>query len=93
MAIVSREDEEAERWLWTNNALKRPKGWRKRAGYRASWLETRGAADEYWNRWLAAAALRPDLQALAQASLKADRSTPKKPARKRAVRKRGNSLT
>jgi hypothetical protein len=84
VAIVSREDEEAERWLWTNNALKRPKGWRKRAGYRASWLETRGAADEYWNRWLAAAA---------QASLKADGSTPKKPARKRAVRKRGNSLT
>jgi hypothetical protein len=86
---VTRDAEEAERWLWTITALKRPKGWRKGAGYRASWLDARGAADDYWNRWLEATALRPDLQRLATASIKAEGSTAKKPARKRAVRKRG----
>ena len=93
VAAVTRDDEEADRWLWTITALKRPKGWRKGAGHRASWLDARSAADDYWNRWLAAAALRTDLKTLAQASLKAERNAPKKPARKSAVRKRGNSLT
>jgi hypothetical protein len=52
VATVTRDDEEAERWLWTITALKRPKGWRKGAGHRTSWLDARGAADDYWNRWL-----------------------------------------
>jgi hypothetical protein len=34
VATVTRDDEEAERWLWTITALKRPKGWRKGAGHR-----------------------------------------------------------
>jgi hypothetical protein len=59
VATVTRDDDDKERWLWTIAALKRPKGWRKGAGHRASWLEARGAADEYWNRWLTAAALSP----------------------------------
>ena len=50
VATVTRDDEEAERWLWTTTALKRPKGWRKGAGHRTSWLDARGAADDYWNR-------------------------------------------
>jgi hypothetical protein len=83
VATVTRDDEEAERWLWTITALKRPKGWRKGAGHRTSWLDARSASDDYWNRWLAAAALRPDLTTLAQASLRAERNTPKNAARKR----------
>jgi hypothetical protein len=90
VATVTRDDDDdGERWLWTITALKRPKGWRKGAGHRTSWLEARGAADDYWNRWLAAAALRPDIETLAKASLKAERGPAKKPARKSVGRKRG----
>jgi hypothetical protein len=95
VATVTRDDEEAERWLWTITALKRPKGRRKGAGHRTSWLDARGAADDYWNRWLEATALRPDLQRLASASIKAEGSPAKKrtatktPARKSTAVKRG----
>ena len=95
VATVTRDDEEAERWLWTITALKRPKGWRKGAGHRTSWLDARGAADDYWNRWLEATALRPDLQRLATASIKAEgspakkRTPTKRPDRKSTAGKRG----
>jgi hypothetical protein len=62
---------EGEQWLWTITALKGPKGWRKPRGHRAAWLDARAAADEYWERWLTGAALRPDLEALARQSLPA----------------------
>ena len=86
VATVTREGEQGQ-WLWTITALKRPKGWRKGAGHRTSVLEARGAADDYWNRWLEGAALRPDITRLAQESIKADRAS-KKAARKSAPRKR-----
>ena len=85
----ARDDQDGERWLWTITALKRPKGWRKGAGHRTSWLDARGAADEYWSRWLVAAALRPDLETLAKASLKAERGAAKQRAPRSAGRKRG----
>jgi hypothetical protein len=87
VATVTREEGEQGQWLWTVTALKRPKGWRKGAGHRTSVLEARGAADDYWSRWLEGAALRPDIFRLAQESIKADRA-PKKAARKSAPRKR-----
>jgi len=89
VATVARDDQDGERWLWTITALKRPKGWRKGAGHRTSWLDARGAADEYWSRWLVAAALRPDLETLAKASLKAERGAAKQRAPRSAGRKRG----
>ena len=64
--------------MWTITALKRPKGWRKPAGHRTTMLEARGAADDYWSRWLAAIALRPDLPRLAKQSLKAEDGAGKK---------------
>ena len=82
VATVTRDEGEQGQWLWTITALKRPKGWRKGAGHRTSALEARGAADDYWSRWLEGAALRPDIMRLAQESIKAD------PASKRADRKR-----
>ena len=54
VATVTRNEGEQGQWLWTVTALKRPKGWRKGAG-------PRGAADDYWSRWLEGAALRPDI--------------------------------
>jgi len=65
VATVTRDEGEQGQWLWTITALKRPKGWRKGAGHRTSVLEARGAADDYWNRWLEGAALRPDITRLA----------------------------
>ena len=47
----------------------RPKGWRKPIGHRTTWLDARRSADAYWEKWLAAASLRPDLQRLAMQSL------------------------
>jgi hypothetical protein len=82
------KDGEGEGWLWSITALRRPKGWRKPAGHRTSPLDARGAADDYWRRWLDAVALRPDVQTLAKQSLKVEGSA-KKPARKSAARKRG----
>jgi hypothetical protein len=39
------------------------------AGHRTSWIEARRAAEEYWQRWLEEAALRPDLMRLAARSV------------------------
>jgi hypothetical protein len=44
---------------------------RRRRAYADVVTAPRGAADDYWNRWLEAAALRPDLQRLAKTSIKA----------------------
>ena len=74
--------------LWTITALKRPKGWRKGAGHRTTWIDARRAADEYWQKWLEAAALRPDIMRLARESIKAEGA--KKPVRRRSARKAGN---
>jgi len=87
VATVTRDEGEQGQWLWTITALKRPKGWRKGTGHRTSALEARGAANDYWSRWLEGAALRPDIMRLAQESIKADRAS-KRADRKRAPRKR-----
>jgi hypothetical protein len=80
--VVKDADADGEQWLWTITALKRPKGWRKPSGHRAGWLDARGAADEYWERWLAGAALRPDIERLARQSLPAEeRRKRRKPKR------------
>jgi len=57
-SVVRDPDAEQERWLWKIKGLKRPKGWRKPIGPRATWLDARRSADAYWERWLAAASLR-----------------------------------
>jgi hypothetical protein len=81
VATVAKDpNAESEQWVWAITALKRPKGWRKPSGHRAGWLDARGAADEYWERWLAGAALRPDIERLARQSLPRN---PKKAARRR----------
>jgi hypothetical protein len=74
VATVARDDQDGERWLWTITALKRPKGWRKGAGHRTTWIEARRAAEEYWQRWLEEAALRPDMMRLAARSVPKERS-------------------
>lgn len=55
------------RWLWQVHAATRPHGWRN-AGHRTTALAARRAADESWSRWLAAAALKPDIERLAEMS-------------------------
>ena len=66
VATVAKDpDAEREQWAWKIKGLKRPKGWRKPIGHRTTWLDARRAADAYWEKWLAAASLRPDLQRLA----------------------------
>ena len=60
---------EPERWVWKIKGLKRPWGWRKPIGHRTTWLDARRSADAYWEKWCAAASLRPDLQRLALQSL------------------------
>jgi hypothetical protein len=64
---------EREQWLWAITALKRPKGWRKGAGHRTSWIDARRAAEEYWTKWLEEAALRNDVMRLASRSLSRER--------------------
>jgi hypothetical protein len=61
-SVVRDPDAEQERWSWKIEGLKRPKGWRKPIGHRTTWLDARRSADAYWEKWLAAASLRPDLQ-------------------------------
>ena len=68
-SVVRDPDAEQERWSWKVQGLNRPKGWRKPIGHRTTWLDARRSADEYWEKWLAAASLRPDLQRLAMQSL------------------------
>ena len=69
--------------LWRElQGLKRPKGWRKPIGHRTTWLDARRSADAYWEKWLAAASLRPDLQRLAIREVSRLRSAPKHAAGK-----------
>ena len=68
-SVVRDPDVGQERWLWQIQGLKRPKGWRKPIGHRTTWLDARRSADAYWEKWLAAASLRRDLQRLAMQSL------------------------
>jgi hypothetical protein len=83
VATVARNEDEPDRWLWTITALKRPKGWRKGAGHRTTWIDARRAADEYWQKWLEAAALRPDIGRLAAQSVR-ERPKPRKRAAPRS---------
>ena len=68
VAIVTRPpDGPRNRWLWQVAGVERPHGWRN-AGHRTTSLAARRAADEYWARWLEAAALKPDVERLAELS-------------------------
>ena len=55
------------RWEWEVTGVARPANWRS-SGHRTTALAARRAADEYWTRWLEAAALRPDVGRLAELS-------------------------
>ena len=55
------------RWTWQMQGIERPPGWRI-SGHRASVLAARRAADESWSRWLKTAALKPDIERLAERS-------------------------
>ena len=91
VATVTKDGDDGQGWLWTITALKRPKGWCKPAGHRTTMLDARGAADDYWSRWLAAIALRPDLSSLAKQSLKAEGGSGKKATQRRSSAKARNS--
>ena len=81
VATVAKDASEKEQWLWTIAALKRPKGWRKGAGHRTSWIDARRAAEEYWAKWLEQAALWADVMQLASRSLAKERKArPRKQA-------------
>ena len=85
VANVAKEpDAEDEQWSWTVTAVKRPKGWRKGSGHRGTWLEARRAAEEYWARWLAEAALRPDIGRLAANTLAAEEQSRRRLKRPRS---------
>src|SRR4051812_13634238 len=58
----------SERWDWEVTGAGRLKRARN-SGHRTNELDARRAADTYWERWLEATALRPDLQRLAEESL------------------------
>jgi hypothetical protein len=58
----------SERWDWEVAGAGRLKGARN-SGHRTNELDARRAADAFWQRWLEATALRPDVQRLAQESL------------------------
>ena len=77
--------EAEDRWNWNITAIKRPKGWRKGTGHRTEWLQARAAAEEYWERWISAAALRPDIGQLASQSLAAE-ARPKRRLREKKRR-------
>jgi hypothetical protein len=57
----------ARRWEWEVSGVTRPAGWRN-SGHRSTAIAARRSADEYWKRWLEAAALRPDVERLAELS-------------------------
>jgi hypothetical protein len=70
VAIVAPKPGGGARWLWDVSGAGRPHGWRN-SGHRTTALAARRAADEYWTKWLQAAALKPDINRLARASLPA----------------------
>ena len=71
--VASATKAEENRWNWEVPGAGKPKGWRN-SGHRTDELEARRAADAYWDKWLGAAALKPDLGRLAEGSV---RSTPR----------------
>ena len=75
VASATKADE--NRWDWEVPGAGRPKGWRN-SGHRTNELDARRAADAYWDKWLGAAALKPDLGRLAEASV------PSKPRKRKA---------
>jgi hypothetical protein len=77
VATATKVDE--NRWDWEVPGAGKPKGWRN-SGHRTNELDARRAADAYWDKWLSAAALKPDLGRLAEGSI---RSTPRRSARPR----------
>jgi hypothetical protein len=74
VATATKRDE--NRWEWEVLGAGKPKGWRN-SGHRTNELDARRAADAYWDKWLAAAALKPDLGRLAESSIP---RTPRKKA-------------
>jgi hypothetical protein len=78
VAIVTRQPGGGARWQWDVSGAGRPHGWRN-SGHRTTALAARRAADEYWARWLKAAALKPDVGLLARASLPAAQKRRKMP--------------
>ena len=72
VATVKPDEADGGQWRWEMRAVKRLPGARA-SGHRTTELEARRAADRYWLRWLEAAALRPDLQSLAEASVRNDK--------------------
>ena len=66
--MVLRPDDGARnRWNWEVKAVERPPG-KRNAGHRTTLIAARRAADDYWARWLEAAALKPDIERLAELS-------------------------
>jgi hypothetical protein len=66
VASATKRDE--NRWDWEVPGAGKPKGWRN-SGHRTNELDARRAADAYWDKWLTAAALKPDLGRLAETSV------------------------
>jgi hypothetical protein len=66
VATATKVDE--KRWDWDVPGAGKPKGWRN-SGHRTNELDARRAADAYWDKWLRAAALKPDLGRLAETSV------------------------
>jgi hypothetical protein len=81
VAIVAKQPGGGARWLWDVSGAGRPHGWRN-SGHRTTALAARRAADDYWARWLQAAALKPDVNLLAKASLPAAKQRRKIPGQK-----------
>jgi hypothetical protein len=62
MAVIVPDPANRKRWLW-EVTVHRPPGWRS-DGHRTTALAARRAADEYWERWCEAAALKADIERL-----------------------------
>jgi hypothetical protein len=67
VATVVRAGGAKARWDWEVKAVDRAPA-KRNAGHRTTALAARRAADEYWARWLALAALKPDIERLAALS-------------------------
>jgi hypothetical protein len=80
VATATKADE--NRWEWEVPGAGKPKGWRN-SGHRTNELDARRAADAYWDKWLPAAALKPDLGRLAETSIPSKRGKAR-PARAQA---------
>jgi len=79
VAKVAKDAEaEGERWIWQVPGIKRPNGWRKPVGHRTTSLDARRSAEDYWAKWLTAAALVPGVAQLARESLASERRSTRK---------------